>query len=313
MVSGNASIKTYLSNFLLIILAMLALSIVTVSPANAVAEDAKIAATKVEEPAKIEETAKTEEPTLILNGFLTQGSLVRGQLPRGSTVALNGESLHINHLGKFVFGFERDAERNHELTWVLPDGTKGSKSITLTAREYDIQRIEGVEEKYVTPPKKVTERIRNDSAKVARARTGLRDFDSVFTRFIWPAEGPITGVYGSQRVFNGEPKRPHYGVDVGAPEGTPVVAPAAGFVTLADDLYYSGNTLIVDHGMSVFSSFLHLRDMQVKVGDFVEKGQLIGHIGSTGRSTGPHLDWRINLGSMRLDPRLLFTAENQRR
>ncbi|MCW8092225.1 M23 family metallopeptidase [Alteromonas sp. ASW11-130] len=253
-------------------------------------------------------SAKDEE--LVLNGELTQGSLIRGQVSPGSTVRLNGRHVEVNSQGKFVIGFPRKAAQSHTLSWTDKKGESHERSLQLTLREYDIQRIDGLEPKMVTPPKEVTERIQNDRAKVSRARAEERDYDAVFTRFIWPADGPITGVYGSQRILNGEPKWPHYGVDVGSPEGSPVVAPAQGYVVLADDLYYSGNTIILDHGMGVFSTFLHLHTMDVKVGDLIEQGNQIGTIGSTGRSTGPHLDWRINLGQMRLDPALLVPPKN---
>ena len=242
---------------------------------------------------------------LKLNGVLTQGSLVRGQLPAGSQVQLNGEKLRVNQQGKFVFGFDRESALNHTLSWVLPDGSNGQRDIVLTQREYNIQRIDGLDQKMVTPPNDVLARIRKDAVNVGKARGQVSELDAVFTGFVWPAEGPITGVYGSQRVLNGKPGRPHYGVDVGAPAGTKVVAPANGIVTLADDLYYSGNTVVLDHGMGVFSTFLHLDSMAVNVGDNVLQGDKVGEIGSTGRSTGPHLDWRINLLRQRLDPELL--------
>ena len=162
----------------------------------------------------------------------------------------------------------------------------------------------------VTPPQETLDRINRDSANVGKARAGVSELDALFTGFVWPAEGPITGVYGSQRVLNGVPKTPHYGVDVGAPTGTLVVAPAAGVITLSDDLYYSGNTVILDHGMGVYSTFLHLDASDVKVGDVLKQGDPIGKIGATGRATGPHLDWRLNLGKMRLDPALLVPARH---
>ena len=246
-----------------------------------------------------------DESPLVLNGQFTQGSLFRAQLPVGSQISLDGETLKQNAQGKFVFGFARDSKLTHTLTWTLPDGTTGKRDITLEKRDYNIQRIDGLKPSMVTPPKETLDRINRDSANVGKARAGVSDLDGLFTGFIWPAEGPITGVYGSQRVLNGEPKTPHYGVDVGAPTGTPVVAPAAGVITLSDDLYYSGNTVILDHGMGVYSTFLHLNESDVKVGDVLEQGDPIGKIGATGRATGPHLDWRLNLGKMRLDPALL--------
>ena len=242
---------------------------------------------------------------LVLNGQLTQGSLIRGQLPAGSKVQLDGNTLQQNAQGKFVFGFDRSADLEHTLSWQLPNGQQGSRTLSLAERDYVTQRIDGLDQKMVTPPDAVLKRIRKDSVNVAKARASTSDLDAVFTGFIWPAEGPITGVYGSQRILNGKPSRPHYGVDVGAPTGTEVVAPASGTVTLADDLYYSGNTIVLDHGMGVFSSFLHLDSMTVTPGDTVSQGDKLGEIGATGRATGAHLDWRINLHKQRLDPALL--------
>ncbi len=248
------------------------------------------------------------EEDLVLNGVFTQGALIRGQAPSGASVFLNGKRVETNRDGKFVIGFEREAPLKQLLAVKLNSGVEIERYITLIKREYKIQRIDGLEPKLVTPPAEVTARIKQDNVNVARARSGNTQLDALFTRFEWPASGAITGVYGSQRILNGIPKWPHYGVDVGAPTGTPVYAPVDGVVTLADDLYYSGNTLILDHGMRVFSTFLHLENMTVNVGDKVSKGDQIGTIGATGRATGPHLDWRINLGKIRLDPQTVVTG-----
>lgn len=241
-----------------------------------------------------------------LRGALTQGSLLRGTVPEGSKVWLNDEPVKALSSGEFVIGFGRDADVRQYLRWQTPDGKDHTKELTLSQREYPTQRIEGVPQAMVTPPEKVLARIKDDNWRVAVARKT----DSLRTEFNdnfkWPAEGPITGVYGSQRVFNGVPKRPHYGVDVGAPTGTEVTAPAGGKVTLAHpDLYYSGGTIIIDHGLGVNSTFLHLSKLTVAVGDTVKQGDKIGEIGATGRATGPHLDWRINWFNERLDPALL--------
>ena len=251
------------------------------------------------------------EHQLTLNGKFTQGSLIRGQVSKEATVTLDGKHIETNKDGKFVFGFARDAELDHTLTITLADGSTIHRDITLEKREYDIQRIDGLDQKMVTPPQEVTDRIKRDNANVALARSKVSDLDAVFTRFEWPAKGPISGVYGSQRILNGQPKWPHYGVDVAGPKGAPVTAPVQGVVTLADDLYYSGNTLILDHGMGVFSTFLHLDSITVEVGQLVQQGEQIGTIGATGRATGPHLDWRINLGKMRLDPQTVVSGTPQ--
>lgn len=259
----------------------------------------------------ISSVVSADDVPLTLNGKLTQGSLVRGQIPPGASVYLDDKEVKVNAQGKFVVGFEREAELEHTFTVVTDSGRRFVREFTLTERTYDIQRIEGLAQNMVSPPHAVLERIRRDGANVSKARSMVTDIDAVFTRFVWPAKGPITGVYGSQRVLNGVPKRPHFGVDVGGPTGTPVTAPAPGTVTLADDLYYSGNTVILDHGMGVFSTFLHLDTIAVSVGDKIKVGDAIGTIGETGRATGPHLDWRINLGTMRLDPETIVTGSPQ--
>ncbi|MFA3790494.1 M23 family metallopeptidase [Aliiglaciecola sp. SL4] len=246
-----------------------------------------------------------------LQGEFSQGALIRGKAPEGSQVWLDGKALEVSEQGYFVFGFGRDAELKHELSWQAPDQPKQRQDVILKKREYDIQRIEGLPPKMVTPPEDVLARIRLDNQQVAKARA-LRDSRTDFMQtFIWPAEGPISGVYGSQRVLNGQPKRPHFGIDVAAPTGTPVYAPADGIVTLwVPDMYYSGGTMIIDHGHGVSSTFLHLHAGHVEVGETVKQGQLVAEIGATGRVTGAHLDWRMNWQNQRVDPAFLVPARN---
>lgn len=176
----------------------------------------------------------------------------------------------------------------------------------MARKNYRIQRIEGVPQQTVTPSKAQRERASKEAEKVWLARqTDYRATDFM-QEFQWPLLGPISGVYGSQRVYNGQPRRPHYGVDIARPKGTPVVAPAAGLVTLAEpDLFYSGGTLIIDHGHRLSSTFLHLSKLHVKVGQKVKQGDLIGEVGASGRATGPHLDWRMNWRDRRVDPTTL--------
>ena len=255
-----------------------------------------------------EALSSQEQVNVVLNGKFTQGALLRGQAPAGSKVTLNGETVQTNKDGKFVVGFEREAPLQQTLVVKLDNGQKWQRDITLEKREYNIQRIDGLEQKMVSPPAEVTARIKQDNINVANARSGNTDLDALFTRFEWPAKGVISGVYGSQRILNGVPKWPHYGLDIANETGTPVYAPVDGVVTMADDLYYSGNTLILDHGMRVFSTFLHMDTITVEVGETVKQGEQIGTIGSTGRSTGPHLDWRINLGNTRLDPQTIISG-----
>ena len=255
-----------------------------------------------------EALSSQEQVNVVLNGKFTQGALLRGQAPAGSKVTLNGETVQTNKDGKFVVGFEREAPLQQTLVVKLDNGQKWQRDLTLEKREYNIQRIDGLEQKMVSPPAEVTARIKQDNINVANARSGNTDLDALFTRFEWPAKGVISGVYGSQRILNGVPKWPHYGLDIANETGTPVYAPVDGVVTMANDLYYSGNTLILDHGMRVFSTFLHMDTITVEVGETVKQGEQIGTIGSTGRSTGPHLDWRINLGNTRLDPQTIISG-----
>lgn len=243
---------------------------------------------------------------LELNGELTQGSLIRGQVEPNSKVWLNDQAIKVSAQGWFAFGFGRDAKLEHTLSWQLPGNEVQTKSLNILAREYNIQHIEGLPAKMVTPPQEVLARIRSDNAQVARARKRVDDRVDFASVFIWPAAGPISGVYGSQRVLNGQKKRPHFGVDVAAPTGTPIYAPASGVVTLwVADMYYSGGTMIIDHGHGVSSTFLHMSEGVVEVGTEVKQGQLVGAIGATGRVTGAHLDWRMNWLNQRIDPALL--------
>ncbi|GAB5378797.1 MAG: M23 family metallopeptidase [Aliiglaciecola sp.] len=248
---------------------------------------------------------------LELDGEFTQGSLIRGKAPSQTQIWLNDKALKVSQQGYFAFGFGRDAKLQHELKWVDVDGKTQVKDIVLHKRDYQVQRIEGLPPKMVTPPEEVLARIKQDNRQVAQARKMDDDRIDFMQSFIWPSDGPISGVYGSQRVLNGQPKRPHFGVDVAAPVGTPVYAPADGVVTLwVPDMYYSGGTMIIDHGHSISSTFLHLHAGHVKVGDRVKQGQLVAEIGATGRVTGAHLDWRMNWGSERIDPELLVPPRN---
>ncbi|MFT5544226.1 MAG: murein DD-endopeptidase MepM/ murein hydrolase activator NlpD [Glaciecola sp.] len=251
--------------------------------------------------------AEGESGKLILFGQLIQGALIRGELPPNSAVWLNGKTLEILQDGNFVFGFGRDSTLSHNLQWQLAGNEERfEKILVLEKREYNVQRIEGVASKYVSPPNEVSTRIKNDNQKIAKARRKNSKLSAFTQTFMLPAKGPISGVYGSQRVFNGEPKRPHFGLDIAGPVGTPILSPIDGVVSLAhNDMYYSGGTLIIDHGLGVSSTFIHLSAIDVNKGDVIKKGQKIAEMGATGRVTGPHLDWRINWFSERLDPALL--------
>jgi len=247
--------------------------------------------------------AAASGPALELTGEPVQGGLLVGRAGPGASVELDGRTVPVGQDGVFLVGFGRDAAPEALLRVVGPDGVAETRHLAVRQREYDIQRIDGLPESKVTPPAEVVERIRREAEAVRRARATSRAGADFLGGFQWPAEGRVSGVYGSQRILNGEPRQPHFGVDLALPRGTPVAAPADGVVVFADpDLYYSGGTLIIDHGRGLSSSFLHLDRILVAVGDRVARGQPVAHAGATGRATGPHLDWRMNLGEERIDP-----------
>jgi len=245
-----------------------------------------------------------------LSGQAVQGGMMVGSTSPGSQVFQDGQALRVSAQGDFLLGFTRDAPADSALSIKLPSGKVIKRSLKVATREYQIQRIDGLPKAKVTPRKpEDLARIRRDIAEAKKAR--LRDDDRLdfLAGFEWPVQGPISGVYGSQRILNGEPRRPHYGVDIAVPVGTAVRAPAPGIVTLAvPDMFFSGGTLIIDHGHRLSSSFLHLSKLNVDVGDRVEQGDLVAEVGATGRVTGAHLDWRMNLRDRRIDPQLLVPA-----
>lgn len=249
-----------------------------------------------------------------LEGNFIQGGLVRGRTDPKAVVELDGRRISVSPDGIFIIGFTRDAPAKATLKLRLADGTEEVQVLEIAQRQYDIQRLDGLPDKYVTPPPEVLARIAADNAKIG----AVKKLDTPETWFesgwIWPAEGRISGVYGSQRILNGEPRQPHYGVDMAGPVGTPVIAPADGRVVLAEtDMYYTGGTIFLDHGHGLMSAFLHMSAVDVKVGQFIRRGERLGAVGATGRVTGPHLDWRMNLFDVRIDPQLLVpprTAAN---
>jgi len=244
--------------------------------------------------------------TLELKGELTQGGLILGRTDPGTKVSMRKHPIRVSTDGYFLIGFSREAPKKAWLVLEFPDGTRKVKTLDIKRRKYRIQRIDGLPPKMVTPPPETLARIRRENAKIGKARAADTPVPYFLKGWIWPSQGRISGVYGSQRILNGEPRRPHYGVDIAAAVGTPVVAPSDGVVRLAETgLYYTGGTIILDHGHGLSSAFLHMNDVEVKVGQMVRQGERIGTIGRTGRVTGPHLDWRMNLFGARLDPQLL--------
>lgn len=252
--------------------------------------------------------AKAEQALVEFRGQWSQGGILVGRLLTSPAQVFVGErNLIVSEDGLFVVGLGRDQSDQFQITIVDDKAQSHEMTFVVKQRHYDIQRIEGVQQKHVDPPPEVSARIARDAALVYSARDRNDQRDDFTQPFIWPVTGPITGVYGSQRVYNGVPKSPHYGVDIAAPKGTKVKAPASGIVTLAEpDLYFSGGTLIVDHGHGLSSTFIHLHKVLVTVGQRVDQGEVVGEVGATGRATGPHLDWRMNWFDQRVDPQLLM-------
>ena len=243
---------------------------------------------------------------LLLEGDVIQGGLIIGQTDPGATVSLDGKQLRVSPNGLFVFGLGRDAGKTTVIETLLPSGKRYSRTLQIKQRTYRIQRINGLPRKMVTPSAEAMERIRREGKAIWSARTMFTMKTHFRAGFIWPLKGWISGVYGSQRILNGEPRRPHLGVDIAAPKGTTVVAAAAGLVTLAEkNLYFTGGTVIIEHGHALSTVYSHLSEIDVQKGETLPRGRKIGAVGSTGRSTGPHLDWRINWLQERLDPMLL--------
>ena len=234
--------------------------------------------------------------------------MIVGHAKPGSSATLDGEKLRVAPDGRFVFGFGREAGPTAMLEVTAPGGATERRELTIAQRHYDIQRIDGLPPSKVTPDPALDERLKRERAAIGAARGN--DSDAMFwaEKPAWPSHGRISGVYGSQRILNGRPKQPHYGVDVAGPKGSPVTAPGAGIVTLAEpDFYYEGGIVIIDHGYGVSSTLIHMERVDVRAGDSVEQGQRIGLLGAAGRASGPHVDWRMNWKGVRLDPELLVS------
>ena len=244
--------------------------------------------------------------SLRLDGHSEQGGLMVGHTDPGTEVLFNGHKIRVSKAGAFLVGFTRDAGPTSVLELRYTDGSIRKETLTVKPRKYRIQRIDGLPSRMVTPPKSVLNRILRENRMIKLVREEDTAVPYFLKGWIWPAHGPISGVYGSQRILNGKPRRPHYGVDIAAPIGSPVVAPSDGIVVLAQkDLYYTGGTVIIDHGFGLTSAFLHMEKVLVKKGQHIRQGDKIGLVGKTGRASGPHLDWRINLFDARIDPQLL--------
>jgi murein DD-endopeptidase MepM/ murein hydrolase activator NlpD len=229
-----------------------------------------------------------------------------GETEPDATLRLDGKPVRIGRDGFFLIGFGRDAKAEAVLDARFADGAAERRTFRIERRRYDIQRVEGLPPAQVSPPPETLARIRDEAEALRLAQDRFSEAAWYRAGFAWPVAGRLSGVYGSQRILNGEPRAPHLGVDIAAPEGVEVRAPAAGTVVFArPELFFTGNTLVLDHGHGLTSLYAHLSAFAVREGERVEKGAAIGRVGATGRATGPNLHWGVSLFEVRLDPALL--------
>lgn len=250
-----------------------------------------------------------QEERVVFPASVPQGALVFGKVPPGSQVRYRERLLRATGYGTVAFGVGRDETGPLKVDVTLPSGRVEPVSIAVTPRDWPVEHVNGVPPKTVNPPPEIAARIQREQALVTAARERDDERTDFALPFQWPVQGRISGRFGNARVYNGVPKAGHSGMDIAVPAGTPVQAPAAGVVTFADpDLYLTGGTVLLDHGHGVSSNFLHLSRIDVKPGDRVEQGQVIGAVGATGRATGPHLHWNVSLNDVRIDPAIFIGA-----
>ena len=246
------------------------------------------------------------ENKIDLEGYFIQGGYVKGKTSSKIKIKFENRDVYLGKKNKFILGFGRDYSEVANLKFNI-DNKWINKTLKIKKNKYKIQKIDGLPKKFVSPPKEIYERIIRENKLIAKVRTLNSKIDYTFQDFLLPAKGIITGVFGSQRILNGKPRRPHYGIDIAAKEGSKVISPTDAIVRLSEkDLYFTGGTIMLDPGHGITSVYSHLSKVLVKKNDKIQKGDVIGLIGSTGRSTGPHLDWRINWFDQRLDPMMFI-------
>ena len=246
----------------------------------------------------------------VIRGEPVQGGLILFDTEKATKIKLDSKLVSLNQENGFVVGFHRDDQAVRIITGICHDGSPFSIKLKPKRRNYKIQKIAQLPNNMVTPPKNILNRISIESKMVKEARSIKGNSTEYFRNgFDWPLAGIITGVYGSQRILNGKSRQPHFGIDIAAPAGTPVMTSASGHVVLAENLYFSGWTIIISHGDYISSTYSHLQTISVQKGENINRGEKIGTVGSTGRSTGPHLDWRINWLDKRLDPELIANTK----
>ncbi|MCQ2914883.1 MAG: M23 family metallopeptidase [Alphaproteobacteria bacterium] len=247
------------------------------------------------------EVKAESENVLFVHGDNRQGEMLFGYTNPGAVVKINDKDVFVRDDGWFVFGIGRDEKSDIVINSKIND-KEITKTLKVKKRKWKIQKIDGLPENKVNPPQEIQDRIMKENEYTYNARQKPVDMQTALC-YQMPAKGRLSSVYGSQRILNGNPKNAHNAIDIAIPQGTPVLASADGYVIVAyDEMYISGKTIVIAHGGQVTTSYLHLSKIDVKEGDFVKRGQKIGEVGSTGRSTGPHLHWAVLWKNVRVDP-----------
>lgn len=249
------------------------------------------------------------QSNIAIDGKFEQGGLAVGSAPVGSTITYNGHSVPTTYVGRFVVGFARDAAKSETISITLPDGTKEVRTIDIKPRTWEVEKVGGLPKKLVKPDRKTEAKIKADNELMIAVRARTETVPFFETGFIMPANGKISGVYGSQRILNGEPRDPHAGLDIAAPIGTPVRASADGIVSLAKaDMVLTGQTVVIEHGFGLDSVYIHMSAIKVKEGQMVRQGEVIGEVGKTGRANAPHLHFGITWFETRIDPQAVMAV-----
>ena len=254
-------------------------------------------------------SAKIFSKNLELNGSFTQGGLLFGKTNSKNKVFFKNKKIFVNKDGDFILPIGRD-EKLENLMVIESLNKKETHKIKISKRQYRIQKIDGLPKNKVTPNEEEMKRIKEESKKIKKSKNLFLNKTLYKSGFIWPVKGIITGEYGNQRILNGKPRRPHYGLDIAASSGTKIVSPSDAEVILTmEDSFFNGKMIILNHGLGLNSIYSHLKKIYVKEGEKIKKGDLIAEVGNTGRSTGPHLDWRVNVYNTAIDPELLLLSQ----
>ena len=253
-------------------------------------------------------TSAVADP-IALRGRLEQGGIVVGSVAPGTSVTLDGRAVSVSNTGRFVFGLDRDAKTSATLAMRTSDGVETTQVVSVGPRDWLIERVDGLPQNTVTPNPETVKRIRAEGGMIVAARNRTEPVPFFETGFLQPAQGRISGVFGSQRSLNGRPRSPHSGLDIAAPAGTPVLATADGVVSLVHDgMILTGKTVMIDHGFGLDSVYIHMSEIAVAQGQRIRQGEQIGAIGMTGRTNGPHLHFGISWYGAKLDPQTVMSA-----